>query len=131
MRVNEALGLELEDVNLREGILHIRRTKFGKSRYVPVHPSTVKALRRYAAARDRLVPAVSLLRSLSRSGVAGLASGLHDTPLPSYPSFSVSACPLPGTAMVHGFMTCDIDLLPARWSSGTDPGSMWSKNFRS
>ena len=55
MRVNEALGLDLEDVNLREGILHIRRTKFGKSRYVPVHPSTVKALGSYAAARDRLV----------------------------------------------------------------------------
>jgi integrase/recombinase XerD len=55
MRVNEALGLDREDVDLTLGILHIRRTKFGKSRYVPVHLSTVKALRRYAKARDRVV----------------------------------------------------------------------------
>ena len=55
MRVNETLGLDLEDVDLTQGILHIRRTKFGKSRYLPVHPSTVKALRRYAVARDRIV----------------------------------------------------------------------------
>lgn len=54
MRVNEALGLDREDVDLTRGILHIRRTKFGKSRYVPVHPSTVKALKKYAEARDRI-----------------------------------------------------------------------------
>jgi integrase len=29
------------DVDLERGILYIRRTKFGKSRYVPVHASTV------------------------------------------------------------------------------------------
>jgi integrase/recombinase XerD len=56
MRVNEALGLDREDVDLTLGILHIRRTKFGKSRYVPVHPSTVEALKRYAEARDRIIP---------------------------------------------------------------------------
>jgi len=57
MRVNEALGLDRPDVDLDRGILCIRRTKFGKSRYVPVHPSTVKALKQYATARDRLFPA--------------------------------------------------------------------------
>jgi len=57
MRVNEALGLEQQDVDIDVGILHIRRTKFGKSRYVPVHPSTVDALKKYAAARDRIFPA--------------------------------------------------------------------------
>ena len=54
MRVNEALGLDRPDVDLKLGILHIRRTKFGKSRYVPVHPSTVEALKKYAETRDRL-----------------------------------------------------------------------------
>lgn len=54
MRVNEALGLDRQDVDLDSGILHIRRTKFGKSRYVPVHPSTVDALKTYAAARGRI-----------------------------------------------------------------------------
>ncbi len=57
MRVNEALGLEQQDVDLALGILHIRRTKFGKSRYVPLHPSTVEALRKYAQARDRVISA--------------------------------------------------------------------------
>jgi integrase/recombinase XerD len=54
MRVNEALGLDRVDVDLERGILHIRRTKFGKSRYVPVHASTVEALKKYAEVRDRL-----------------------------------------------------------------------------
>jgi integrase/recombinase XerD len=56
MRVNEALNLDRPDVDLDLGILHIRRTKFGKSRYVPVHPSTVSALKKYAEARDRIFP---------------------------------------------------------------------------
>jgi integrase/recombinase XerD len=57
MRVNEALGLDQPDVDLQLGILHIRRAKFGKSRYVPVHPSAVEALKKYAETRDRLFPA--------------------------------------------------------------------------
>jgi integrase/recombinase XerD len=59
MRVNEALDLNRQDVDLTLGILHIRRTKFGKSRCVPVHPSTVEALKKYAEARDRIVSALS------------------------------------------------------------------------
>jgi len=57
MRVNEALGLDRPDVDLERGILYIRRTKFGKSRYIPLHPSTVDALKKYAQARDRILPA--------------------------------------------------------------------------
>jgi integrase/recombinase XerD len=57
MRVTEALGLDRPDVDLKLGILHIRRGKFGKSRYVPVHPSTVEALKKYAEYRDRILPA--------------------------------------------------------------------------
>ena len=57
MRVNEALQLDRADVDLGLGSLHIRRTKFGKSRHVPVHPSTVAALQQYAAVRDRFFPA--------------------------------------------------------------------------
>lgn len=57
MRVNEALGLDRPDVDLAHGMLTIRRTKFGKSRHVPVHPSTVDALHQYADKRDRILPA--------------------------------------------------------------------------
>ena len=55
MRVNEALHLDRPDVDLDQGILTIRRTKFGKSRHVPVHPSTVDPLREYAETRDRIL----------------------------------------------------------------------------
>jgi integrase/recombinase XerD len=56
MRVSEALSLDCDDVNLAEGILTIRRTKFGKSRLVFVHPSTQTALGAYVEVRDRLFP---------------------------------------------------------------------------
>lgn len=55
MRVNEALHLDRPDVDLRQGILTIRRTKFGKSRHVPIHPSTLDALKQYADRRDRIL----------------------------------------------------------------------------
>jgi integrase/recombinase XerD len=60
MRVSEALRLEQPDVDLDLGILFIRQTKFGKSRHVPVHPSTVEALKQYAEIRDRIFPALPI-----------------------------------------------------------------------
>lgn len=56
MRTQEPLRLDRDDVDLADGVLTVRGTKFGKSRYVPIHSSTVRALRRYAARRDRLCP---------------------------------------------------------------------------
>jgi len=56
LRISEALGLEDRDVDLTAGVLTIRRTKFGKSRLVPLHPSTTRALWRYLHARDRIHP---------------------------------------------------------------------------
>ena len=57
MRVNEALNLDRPDVDLDLGILYIRRTKFGKSRHVPLHHSTISALQKYVEIRDRFFPA--------------------------------------------------------------------------
>jgi integrase len=56
LRISEAIALDDQDVDLAEGVLTIRRTKFGKSRLVPLHPSTVRALRRYRRTRDRIRP---------------------------------------------------------------------------
>ncbi len=53
LRANEPLRLDRDDVDLVNGVLTIRDTKFGKTRYVPVHPTTQRALQRYAARRDR------------------------------------------------------------------------------
>ena len=56
MRVSEALKLDHEDVDLEQGTLTIRRTKFGKSRFVPVHSSTRDVLKRYDELRVRVFP---------------------------------------------------------------------------
>jgi len=56
MRISEVVALDRDDVDLDEGILTIRRTKFGKSRLVPVHPSTQRTLRRYARRRGEIYP---------------------------------------------------------------------------
>lgn len=53
MRVGEAIGLDIADVDLADGIVTVRGGKFGKSRQVPVHPSTRTALETYAKRRDR------------------------------------------------------------------------------
>jgi len=52
LRHGEALALDRDDVDLRSGLLAVRRTKFGKSRFVPIHDSTRRALKRYARKRD-------------------------------------------------------------------------------
>jgi integrase/recombinase XerD len=53
LRTSEACGLDRTDVDLVDGMLTVRDTKFGKSRQVPLHASTVVVLQAYAADRDR------------------------------------------------------------------------------
>ncbi len=53
MRIGEAIRLDRQDVDWTHGLLIIRNSKFGKSREVPLHDSTVEALRRYERLRDR------------------------------------------------------------------------------
>jgi integrase len=52
MRIAEAIALDRSDVDLSDGVLVIRRTKFRKSRLIPVHSSTRQALKRYARRRE-------------------------------------------------------------------------------
>ncbi len=59
LRISEAVALDRDDVDLHQGQLTIRDTKFGKTRLVPLSKSTTEALRRYAKGRDRLFPAVT------------------------------------------------------------------------
>jgi site-specific recombinase XerD len=56
MRISEALALDQRDVDLREGVLAVRRTKCRKARLVPVHETTRVALLRYGRMRDRVHP---------------------------------------------------------------------------
>lgn len=80
MRVGEAIRLDRDDVDLAHGALTVRDTKFGKSRELPVHPSTVEALRAYACERDRLCPEPSTPAVLvSTTGTRLLYCAVHNT----------------------------------------------------
>jgi integrase/recombinase XerD len=57
MRIGEAIRLNRDDLDVANGLLIVRDSKFGKSREVPLHPSTVMALETYARVRDQLCAA--------------------------------------------------------------------------
>ena len=73
LRISEARHLKPEDVDLDHNILTVLESKFRKSRLVPLHPSTVAALKRYADARQQ--------RFGSRQVKAFFVSNQHGTPL--------------------------------------------------
>lgn len=50
LRISEALALRLDDI-LPDGVLHIRETKFRKSRLVPLHATVMEALQGYLEVR--------------------------------------------------------------------------------
>jgi integrase len=56
LRPGEAMALDREDLDTSRRILLVRNTKFGKSRLVPIHPTTLEALDHYGRRRDRLCP---------------------------------------------------------------------------
>jgi integrase/recombinase XerD len=53
MRIGEAIALHRDDLDISNGVLTIRIGKFGKSRALPLHPSTLTALGEYLSRRDR------------------------------------------------------------------------------
>ncbi len=59
MRMGEAVNLDREDVDLEQGLLRLRHTKLDRERYVPIHPTTQKALLDYQRYRDRIYPAAT------------------------------------------------------------------------
>ena len=63
MRISEAIHLDREDFDSNQKLLTVREGKFGKSRILPLHSSTARALRDYLSRRDqpRLVANTSAL----------------------------------------------------------------------
>jgi integrase len=55
LRSSEVVALDDGDLDDRQATLLVRRTKFGKSRVVPLHASTLAALATYQTLRDRIV----------------------------------------------------------------------------
>ena len=56
LRTGEAMGLDRADADLDRGVLLVHGTKFGKSRLVPLHPTTVEQLADYQRRRENLCP---------------------------------------------------------------------------
>lgn len=52
MRISEVLALNLDNIDLDTGLITILKSKFGKSRCLPIHPTTVAALSSYLTTRD-------------------------------------------------------------------------------
>lgn len=57
LRISEALALETRDVDLKQGILLVRKSKYHQTRWVPLHKTVLPPLRCYAQARTKLFPA--------------------------------------------------------------------------
>jgi integrase/recombinase XerD len=57
LRISEALELKLGDVDLEQGVLTIRAAKFGRSRLVPLHPTTCTVLAQYLQRRNQFLGA--------------------------------------------------------------------------
>lgn len=73
MRIGEAMRLDDTDIDWAGSVLTVNNSKFGRSRLVPVHPSTLDALRVYIELRERLCPhpsAPSVFVSTSASRLA-------------------------------------------------------------
>lgn len=80
MRVGEAIRLDRPDADLQAGVLTIRQSKFGKSRLVPLHPTTTVALRGYLRLRDRLHPDPSALAMfITPAGTRLMYCNVHAT----------------------------------------------------
>ncbi len=58
LRISEALRLNQKDIDLHQKMLTVRMTKFRKSRYVPLHPMSCKALSDYVDFRNQRLPVV-------------------------------------------------------------------------
>jgi len=79
LRLGEALGLDRQDVDLKDGALHVRG-KQANQREVPLHDSTTEALRKYARLRDRRWPAANTAAFfVSRLGVRLTVAAVHNT----------------------------------------------------
>jgi integrase/recombinase XerD len=56
MRVSEGMALDVDDIDWSSRALTVRNSKYGKSREVLVHASTIDALAAYDRQRNRLAP---------------------------------------------------------------------------
>ena len=74
LRPGEVYRLAAGDIDLDHGRLDVMHSKHGKSRQIPLHPSTVDALRRYGQFRDHTFAALPGSRFFVDAGGSALTS---------------------------------------------------------
>jgi integrase len=80
MRVGETIRLDRSDLDLAAGIITVRQSKFGKTRLLPLHPTTTGALHDYLRLRDRLHPSPGTAAVfISPAGTRLLYCNVHAT----------------------------------------------------
>ena len=90
LRLSEALSLQRGNVDLANGLLTLKKTKFAQSRVVPLHRTTRRALAEYASVRDRAIPAPLQAEMFFSPHVASNSTvAQSSTRLPDYESSSV------------------------------------------
>jgi len=104
LRLGEAVSLQPQDVDWSEGVLTVRG-KFGKTRLVPLHPSTLAVLRDYADLRDKIFNGRILPTFLVTSRGTKLEKPISAASSVSCRGRSASASQVCET--VHGCMTSD------------------------
>lgn len=55
LRVGEVIRLDRDDIVLERDLLVVRNSKLGRTRHVPIHPTSTEALRAYLPRRDQLL----------------------------------------------------------------------------
>lgn len=80
MRVGEAIALDRTDIDLTTGQLLVRYGKFGKTRQLWLHPTTLAPLKRYQRLRDRAAPKTGTAAFfVSAAGTRLLYCNVHNT----------------------------------------------------
>jgi integrase/recombinase XerD len=103
MRVGEAIALDDGDVNLHAGVVEIKEAKFRKHRRLPLHHSTVAALRQYTHARDELCPSPKDTSFfVSMRGTRLLHVGVHGVFRTLVAAVGLEPQPDAGPPRVHG-----------------------------
>lgn len=82
LRLNEALNLQVTDIDALRGFVHIHRGKGAKDRYIPLPTSTLRQLREYWKTHQHkrfLFPADGRNHSLAKKGISQAKTPMSET----------------------------------------------------
>ena len=112
LRIGETLALDVGDVDLEEGLLTVRRGKFGKKRVLPLHRSTTNAIEQYVLDPRRPIGTGSIHPLF----VSGLRRRLScNTVLPTFRRLCIAAGVAEPTPRLHDLRHSFVVLRVERW----------------